>query len=481
MSNKYKTQLVFPSGGSRLSSSGILPPVGIISLATYLKSKRPDLEVQLFDGEIIPQKEIIENLNGKIIGISVTGANYHNALEIAREAKKRRAKVIMGGSHATVKHKQILQNQSCIDAVVRGDGEIELYEFLEANITGNYERLRDVKNLSYRDANGSIKVNPALKKCEQVDLNNIPAPDYSLLNDLLEQYSLNFQDHSYKKEGYTRFVSLESQKGCAKTERKSEKKGRCSFCARIDKGLRRLNPQRFWERVRQLYDPTSKTMIWDVSDSFSGAVSEKDDWLRQIAESKPSDLEGKINFKIFGRADEMNEESVEDLKQIGVYEVFIGAESGDQRKLDAVNKGSTLEDNLGAVENLKKYGIQTYVSLIYALPDEDSKSLERTYQHTKELIERGKIAGIGARVLFPLAGSIDHQRLLRKLRENGERKLAEEIRNTDYYDAGDLQRLWIEHMTNTNMNKIRDYHKKIIKLAENYRIKINDEQRLCLS
>ena len=222
-------------------------------------------------------------------------------------------------------------------------------------------------------------------------------------------------------------------------------------------------------------------MIWDVSDSFSGAVSEQDDWLKQVAENKPADLEEKVGFKIFGRADEINEKSVQYLKQIGVYEVFIGVESGDQRKLDAINKGSTLEENLQAVENLRNYGIQTYVSLVYALLDEDSESLEKTYQHTRELIERGKIAGIGARVLFPLAGSIDHQKLLRQLKRDGQTELAEEIRNSDYYDAGDLQRLWIEHMTKTNMDEIREYHKKIMKLAESYGISINDDQRLCLS
>jgi len=479
MSNEYKVQLVFPEGGSKLTSSGILPPGGIISLATYLKSRRPDLEVELFDGEATPQREIMGRLGGDLVGLSVTGANYHNALEMAREAKKAGAKVILGGSHATPKHRQILQNQGVIDAVVRGDGEIALYEFLEASRLGDYERLNGVKNLSYRDIDGSVRVNPLLRKCEEVDLDSIPAPDYSLLGGLLAQYSHNFQNHAYRRKGYTRFISLESQKGCAKAG--VSKKGRCSFCARIDKGLRRLSPQEFWERARQLCDPDGKTMIWDVSDSFSGTTSEQDDWLKQVAKNKPSDLEGRVSFKIFGRADEMDEESVKYLRQIGVYEVFIGAESGDQRKLDVINKGSTVEDNLQAVRNLKREGIRTYVSFIYGLLDEDSESLRRTSQHAKKLIERGKIAGIGARVLYPIAGCSDHQKLLRRLRESGEVSLAKEINDADCYDAGDLQRLWLQHMTKTNLDEITMHHNETRRLAESRGIPINDENRFFLS
>ena len=478
MSNKYKIQLIFPEGGSKLSSSGILPPVGIISLATYLKSRMSNLEVELFDGEINPQDKIIKSLDADIVGISVTSANYHNALKISKEAKNKQAKVILGGSHATVKHKQILKKRDYIDAIIRGDGEAPLYKFVKAIRIGDHKQLRDIRNLSYRDIDGSIKINPSLRKYEEINLNKLPAPDYSLLNGLLKQYSQNFQNHPYKKEGYTQFVSLESQKGCAKVERKGK---RCSFCARIDKGLRRLTPKEFWRRVRQLYDPNGKTMIWDVSDSFSGAVSERDNWLRQVAESKPSNLEERVSFKIFGRADEMDEESVRYLKRIGVYEVFIGTESGDQRKLDAINKGSTLEDNLRAVENLTKQGIRVYASLVYALPDEDTESLEKTYHHVEELINKGKIVAIGARVLYPVPGSIDHQRLLIRLREHGQQELADKIKNSDYYDVGDLQRLWIEHMTKTNIDEIRKYHIKIMKLAESYGIRINDEQRLFLS
>jgi len=481
MSNKYKIQLVFPEGGSKLSSSGILPPVGIISLATYLKSEMPDLDIELFDGEVVDQKEIIDELDGEIIGISVTGANYDNALEIAKKAKNKGAKVVLGGPQAIIKHRQILENQDCIDAVIRGDGEIAFSEYVGAICKEEPEKLEGIRSLSYRSDDGGVVANPALRKCEQIDLNTLPAPNYSLLEDLLEQYEQNFQDHAYREDGYTRFVGFESQKGCAKTERSSEKKGRCTFCARIDKGLRRLNSTEFWKRIQGLYDPDGKTMVWDVSDSFSGSTSGDYSWLRELAESKPEDLESKVNFKIFARSDELTEESVPYLQRIGVKEVFIGVESGDQDRLDACNKGSIVEDNLKAVETLKKNGIKTYVSLVYGLQGENPESLERTYQHTEELLERGDIAGIGARVLFPLAGSKDYRLLLREYRRRGQNELAVEMRESDYIRPGELQKGWLDYMTDTNIGEITECHQKMMRLAEEHGVKINDEKRLMFS
>lgn len=478
MSDKTKINLVFPQGGSKLSSSGILPPVGIISLATYLREINPNIEVELFDGEVTGNEQIIKSLDADIVGISITGANYDCALEIAEEAKRRGAKVIVGGPQATVKHRQILANRDCIDAVVRGDGEIAFSEYVTAVSKDDVEKLSQIRNLSYRKADGSVVTNPTTKKCEQIDLNSLPSPDYSLLEDLLEQYEQKFQSHSYRDEGYTRFVSFESQKGCAKTERLTERKGRCGFCARIDKGLRRLNPDEFWKKVEDLYDPDGKTMIWDVSDSFSGSTTGDFNWLKEITATKPVHLEGKVDFKVFARADELYEESVSYLQQIGVKEVFIGIESGDQRMLDSCNKGSTVEDNLRAVEILGNYGITTYVSLIYGLRGEDSESLQRTHEHATELMERGDIIGIGARCLYPMAGSRDHQLLLREYRRNGLIELADEIRESDFIDPFELQKDWLRYMTHTNINEISEWHVRTMEVADQNSVKINDEQRL---
>ncbi len=475
-----KIQLIFPEGGSKLSSSGILPPVGIISIATYIKNKMPKIEIELFDGEIIKQKEIEKKICAKIIGISTTGANYNNTLKIAKKAKKKGALIILGGSHATVKHKEILEKNKYIDAVVRGDGEITFYKYIKAIFNNNINDLKKINNLSFR-LNNKIIINSPTCAINLINLNKLPLPDYSLLGDTLKKYEINFENSKYKKSGFTKFISIESQKGCSKAKILSKNKGRCSFCARIDLGLRRLNPNEFWKRIIKIHNNNSKTLIWDISDNFIGKLSKDDVWLKELAKSKPKTLKNKVYFKIFARSDNLDIETIKLIKEIGVSEIFIGIESGDQNKLDLINKGTTIKDNINAIRNLKKYNIKVYISLVYGLPKEDKHSLKKTYQHTKKLIEIGNITDIGARVLFPLAGCIDHQKLIIKLKNKHKISLANKITNCDYYNPYKLQKLWVKYLTNTSSKEINIYHKKIMKLAKIKNIKINNTKRLFLN
>jgi radical SAM superfamily enzyme YgiQ (UPF0313 family) len=470
-----KIQLVLPQGGESISGAGVLPPLGLLSLATYTKSKNPDIAIELFDGELVDHETIKANLEGDFLGLSTTRANYRAALELAKEAKQKGMAVILGGPHATVKHKEILKNQDCIDVVIRRDGEAALNQVVQTFSKDNLGNLKGIRNLSYREGKNII-VNPPLRENEQMDLNNLPGPDYKLLNESSKEYIKNFQQHPYRKEGYSKYTSLESQRGCARTQ--IECGGRCTFCAIVSKGLRRLDPEEFWERTSDLTDSFEKTIVWDVSDSFAGRLCENDNWLEEIAEQKPAELNDKIDFVVFARADELNDVSVRALRQIGVSEIAIGIESGDQDKLDAINKGTTIRQNFAAVENLRKYGIRAFISLVYGLPGEDSESLEKTYRHVKKLVRKSVISGIRARVLVPLSGSVDYQRMLRSLIRSGKSRLAGRIRNSDYWDHLELRKLWIGYMTNTNFGEIREYHSRIVDMADGKGVTINGSHQL---
>ena len=219
----HKVQLIFPAGGSKLSSTGILPPLGIIALGTYVKEKIPSVEIEVIDGAIYSQKNILGNLKGDILGLSVTAANYLNSLEIAKRAKEKGINVIVGGPHSTIEHKKIIEENPFIDYAIRKDGERAFYELLIG------KDLSLIKNLTFRKKN-RVVVNSLEKSCEQIDLNNLPNPNYDLLKSL-EIYNQNFINHSYCKQGYTRFVAMESQKRCPK----SIKHKRYTFCCRVNK------------------------------------------------------------------------------------------------------------------------------------------------------------------------------------------------------------------------------------------------------
>ncbi|MFC1648966.1 B12-binding domain-containing radical SAM protein [Nanoarchaeota archaeon] len=468
-----KIQLMFPQGGSRLSSSGVIPPLGILALATSLKQTNPELNIELYDGEA--QTDLVSKLNGDILGLSTTGTNYYHSLELAQAAKAKGMKVIIGGPHATAKHRAILRNQPDIDVAVRSEGEDSLPTIIQALLEERPELLTGLSNVTYRK-DGTIISNPGIPKCMQPSLDRHPLPDYSLLGELNDLYAEAFEEHAYREQGYTMFRAIESQKGCAKTER--EKDYRCTFCCRVDYGLRRLSPQRFWETVAASTDPAGKAMIWDMSDSFTGRVGLSDLWMQQVLEARPQDLEEIVGFKIFARSDEIDIETIRLLTELNVQEVFIGAESGSQAQLDAANKGSTPAQNMQAVRYLKDAGITTYLSFVYGLPGESAQSLEQTYQHTEDLLRNGMIAGLGYRILWPLAGCIDHQRLIKTMREHGSTKLADEIVDSDWEDSLHLQHLWIEHMTRTSVDEITQYHLRMMDLASKYDVKINDEKRL---
>lgn len=72
----------------------------------------------------------------------------------------------------------------------------------------------------------------------------------------------------------------------------------------------------------------------------------------------------------YGRATDALRKSDDELRELrehGLTMVYLGAESGSQRVLDAVNKGETVEELITGVQKLERNGIQTSVTFISGL------------------------------------------------------------------------------------------------------------------
>jgi len=92
-----------------------------------------------------------------------------------------------------------------------------------------------------------------------------------------------------------------------------------------------------------------------------------------------------VKWVCYARADDLvDEETVKLMKAAGVHQVQIGLESGNQQMLDWMNKRCTVESNLSAIKNCRKYGITTLISLIVGYPGETKETLNDTLNFMRE-------------------------------------------------------------------------------------------------
>jgi len=84
-------------------------PLGILSIGTYIKQNNPGVEVEVLDGNnVLTLDKVIERLDADVVGISATAGGYDHAIRVAKVAKQKGARVILGGAAATPLAREIL-------------------------------------------------------------------------------------------------------------------------------------------------------------------------------------------------------------------------------------------------------------------------------------------------------------------------------------------------------------------------------------
>jgi radical SAM superfamily enzyme YgiQ (UPF0313 family) len=412
------------------------PPLGLLSIATYLKHKIPELSIEILDGAVLPTGKIIESLNADWIGFSVNLWNYDVSLRAARKAKESGANIVFGGHHATNVPMQILQNRRYVDYVIAGDGEDAFYRL----ITG--QPLASISGLIYRFNTNQISCNRPIAN----DLDALPFPRRNTiqLGPYFENYTKALPDSPYK-----RYTTIYSHKGC--TWRNQDLKRSCIFCSIASEGYRPRNPQSVWKELNYIYGKFGIEYVMDVGDNITK------NWLRRFALSRPPDLS--IAYTCYARATEIDSEYCELLNNIACHSVFVGIESGDEKTLRSAGKGTEIKDNLSAVRLLADYGIQARLGIVLGLPNESQDSIKRTVDHVHNLIEIGKIEGIYSSILVPLPGSLSFDMLIGA---NGYRN---RLTASDLFNIEELMALWLRHFTKVNFNDLFKAQENIWKAA----------------
>jgi len=364
------------------------PPLGTLQAAAVIRGA--GFAVSLFDSNLArgPQDfgETIQRISPKYVVIYDDGFNYltkmcltnmrEAAFNMAKAAKKQGCIVIVSSSDATDHYeKYFLQG---IDFVVRGEGEETVRELLVAHAQG--EDLSPIPGLAFR-RRGETIVTPPRKVLR--DLDRLPLPAWDLAD--LDPYKAIWKKHH----GYFS-LNIATTRGCP---------FKCNWCAKPIYGNRynSRSPGHVVHEIEMLIRQYQPDHFWICDDIFGlkpGWVQE----FRDLILAKKL----KFKYKLQSRADLLLEDrAIDALAQSGAETIWIGAESGSQKVLDAMDKGITVGQIRGATRLLKEKNLQVGFFLQFGYPGEDLADIEATIQMVLELMPDE----LGISVSYPLPGT----------------------------------------------------------------------------
>jgi anaerobic magnesium-protoporphyrin IX monomethyl ester cyclase len=223
---------------------------------------------------------------------------------------------------------------------------------------------------------------------------HVDVPAWDLID--LERYrSMWTRAHGYFS------LNMAASRGCS---------FRCNWCAKPIWGNQYLqrSPQEVAAEMMELKRRFQPDHIWFADDIFGF----RSDWVFAFGDAVRA-AGGGIPFTIQTRADLMNVGMASALKHAGCREAWIGAESGSQRVLDAMNKGTTIPEILTARERLKAQDIRVgfFIQLGYL-----GEKLEDILA-TRALIDQALPDDVGVSVSYPLPGTPFYNQVKRQLGE----------------------------------------------------------------
>ena len=371
------------------------PPLGTLYAAAVMR--REGYEVSLFDPmfsgsprEIIPR---LEKEKPDFLVIYDDGFNYltkmcltnmrEAAFDMTAYAKQKGCTVIINSSDSTDHYEKYLDHKA--DFIVTGEGEITLKELIGKISAGNTD-LESTDGIIYRQGNRTV-VNR--RRVVLGELDTLPPPAWDLVD------TTAYQNRWLHRSGYFS-LNVSTTRGCP---------FKCNWCAKPIYGNRYNvhSPQRVVEELRMLKEKFSASHFW-VTDDIFGL---KPGWINTFSEIiQREKLE--VKFKIQSRVDLLlQEQNISSLAKAGCETVWVGAESGSQKILDAMDKGTTVEQIHEATRLLKKHGIRAAFFLQFGYPGETREDIQQTIDMVMELMPDD----IGVSVSYPLPGTKFYDRV----------------------------------------------------------------------
>ena len=375
------------------------PPLGALYAAAVLE--RDGHHVEFIDTIFEPSAEnvfpIIQQFSGNLFFICDDGFNYltkmclvnmRNACyDMIAYAKKNNYQVIVSSSDATDHSFEYLQQGA--DFIIIGEVELTLQQLINA-LQIDAATIEAINGIAYLHENELVKTAP---RAVLHDLDSLPLPAWKFIQmDVYKKVWL-------KKSGYFS-LNMTTTRGCP---------FKCNWCAKPIYGNRynTRSPEQVVDEIALLINNYQVEHIWFCDDIFGL----KPGWIKQFSELVVS-KNLPFKFKIQCRADLLlDDENIQHLANAGCDEIWIGAESGSQKILDAMDKGTTVEQIYTATRLMQKHGIKPCLFLQFGYLDELKEDIDLTIKMVFDLMPHD----IGISVSYPLPGTKFYEKVKSQL------------------------------------------------------------------
>lgn len=303
-------------------------------------------------------EERLEEISGHdVVGFSLKSLNVRDSGAMAKRVKTPQNVLIAGGVHIGVDGRNFLKDHPQFDIAVAGEGELVITEIISHLATGR-PRLDAIPGVYYRQ-NGRVAYSGASRRV--TDLASLPFPDYSRFDSV---------------DGPISNYPLVTSRGCPYS---------CTYCCVRDVMGRKWfakAPEAILDELRHAMSAYGITRFNIQDDDFTLDMNRAKRFCRLLIEA---DLKLVWSCPNGIRADRVDRELLELMKQAGCFALSVGIESGDPHEFGAIKKGETLDQIASMVRTAREVGMDVYGNFIVGLPHSTLASTRRTVQFARGL------------------------------------------------------------------------------------------------
>jgi len=349
---------------SAKTSGGIHPPIYLAYAAAVLEKNH---DVKLLDAiasDVSTEEfyRMINKQNPDFVIMDTSTPSILNDISIAKKIKEKNpdVKIILVGPHVSAMPENTMKIAPWIDFLTIGEYDYTLPDLIE-----NLEKkgnLKNVEGIFYRDGKKLIKTK--LRKLID-NLDELPYPDRDQLP--VDKYRDTLLTPP--------FTFIISSRGCP---------FRCTFClwpqVMYGRKLRLRNYEKVVDEVEYCINRYNLKTFKLFDDTFTVVKERVNKICQELIKRKI-----KTPWICNARADTLNKETMQTMKKSGCYLFKIGVESGSQKLLDEIGKGTKIEQIKRFFKLTKEIDIKTFASFMVGLPNDTEETIRATINLAKTI------------------------------------------------------------------------------------------------